>query len=147
MDESHKEEKFLKEINIGEMLQVRIQELEIDNNRIAKFLKCTVKDIEEDLKSPTVDAARLLDYSKVLQYDFFRIYTQHLIFYSPNSGTDITHRNKSSSLPVFRKNLYSKKIIDFILEQLDKKEKTVTQIIEEYRIPKTTLYKWKKKYR
>ena len=49
-------------------------------------------------------------------------------------------------LPRFRKNIYTKEVIDFILEQIQNKEMTKVQIIERYNIPKTTLYKWISKY-
>lgn len=47
----------------------------------------------------------------------------------------------------FRKNIYTREVIDFILEMVEKREKTKKQIIEEYNIPKTTLYKWIEKNR
>jgi DNA invertase Pin-like site-specific DNA recombinase len=37
-------------------------------------------------------------------------------------------------------------VVDFILELINTGEKTSVQITEEYRIPKTTLYKWLNKY-
>jgi transposase-like protein len=49
-------------------------------------------------------------------------------------------------LPVFRKNIYTKEIIDFIMERLNNKEKTKFEIMKEYGIPKSTLYKWIHKY-
>ena len=53
--------------------------------------------------------------------------------------------NKTSA-PQFRKNIYTKEVIDFILEQISTEEMTKNQVIERYRIPKTTLYKWISKY-
>ena len=41
---------------------------------------------------------------------------------------------------------YTKEIIDFVLEMLKSEQKTKEQIIKEYGIPKTTLYKWISKY-
>ena len=55
--------------------------------------------------------------------------------------------NKKITFPQFRKNIYTKEIIDFILEQIETKQKTIKQVIEEYKIPKTTLYKWISKYK
>lgn len=56
-------------------------------------------------------------------------------------------KNEKTSLPRFRKNIYTKEVIDFILELVNVGEKTKRQIIEEYCIPKTTLYKWISKYK
>ena len=85
----------------------------------------------------------LLKWSNLLDYDFFRVYTQHLILYAPLSAVDEkTKVKKKSSLPQFRKNIYTKEVIDFILEQISSGEMTKNRVIERYRIPKTTLYKW-----
>ena len=56
-------------------------------------------------------------------------------------------KNEKTSLPRFRKNIYTKEIIDFVLEQINTKEMTKTEVMERYGIPKTTLYKWISKYR
>lgn len=90
----------------------------------------------------------LLKWSKLLEYDFFRVYSQHLILYAPQRSTNYnsSSNEKGSKLPQFRKNIYTKEVIDFILELVESEEKTRQQIIDEYKIPKTTLYKWISKY-
>ena len=94
----------------------------------------------------SLDSEILLKWSKLLEYDFFRIYTQHLILYSPARANQSEIKQKLS-LPAFKKNIYTKEIIDFMLELIESGEKTKDQVIEEYRIPKTTLYKWLDKYK
>ena len=99
-------------------------------------------------ESKSLDTELLLRWSKLLEYDFFRIYSQHLILYAPISADEkANQQNVNTSLPQFRKNIYTKEIIDFILEQIEKKEMTKNQIMERYRIPKTTLYKWISKHK
>ena len=98
----------------------------------------------------SLDTELLLKWSKLLEYDFFRIYTQHLILYAPSSRAEslvIEKKSKKSVLPQFRKNIYTKEIIDFMMQLLKTGEKSKLQIVEEYRIPKTTLYKWIDKYK
>jgi len=58
---------------------------------------------------------------------------------------DVTE--KQSVLPTFRKNIYTREIIDFILEEIHSGELSVNDVTERYNIPKTTLYKWIKKYK
>lgn len=87
----------------------------------------------------------LLKWCKLLEYDFFRIYSQHLILYSPVSS-EKKLKIKRTDLPEFRKNIYTKEVIDFILDQIHLGEMTRNEVIERYRIPKTTLYKWITKY-
>lgn len=83
----------------------------------------------------------LLRWCKLLEYDFFRIYSQHLILYAP---PQVHGKNKAetTSLPEFRKSIYTREVIDFLLELIDTGKKTRAEVIEEYGIPKTTLYKW-----
>ena len=73
----------------------------------------------------------------------------HLILYAPSSANERINKKEEQQpiLPRFRKNIYTKEVIDFILEQIQNKEMTKVQIIERYNIPKTTLYKWISKYK
>lgn len=135
-----------KEIHIGELIQTRILELNIEMTRISKFFKCSEQEIIEMIKCRSLDCELLLKWSKLLQYDFFRLYTQHLIYYSPVPGMKNFTKDKDSGLPQFRKSIYSKDIVDFILEMITTGLKSKHEIIAEYQIPKTTLYKWLKKY-
>ncbi|OCK51267.1 hypothetical protein BA768_17055 [Chryseobacterium sp. CBo1] len=56
------------------------------------------------------------------------------------------HEIKQTALPLFRKNIYTKQIIDFILKEITSDKTTKNQVIERYNIPKATLYKWISKY-
>lgn len=138
-----------KEIHIGSIINKKVTESGIEILRICNFLKCTEDDVLKMYNSKDLDSGILLRWSKLLDYDFFRIYTQHLILFSPQGkmDKDKTNQNKKSSLPSFRKNIYTKEVIDFILKLIETGEKTKSQIITEYRIPKTTLYKWINKYK
>src|SRR5690606_6627787 len=94
----------------------------------------------------SIDTYHLLRWSKLLDYDFFRIYTQHLILYAPRAGENKSGKTIKSSLPKFKKNGYNPVIIDYITEQISSNEMTKAEVIEQYNIPKTTLYKWIKKH-
>ncbi len=137
-----------KNIHIGSLILKRVTELEVELGRICRFLKCSEIEIQQMYEAASLDTEILLRWSKLLEYDFFRVYNQHLILYAPQ-GKAIYNRilnEKKSVLPQFKKNIYTREVIDFILEQIDQGEMTKTQVIKEYRIPKTTLYKWLKKY-
>ena len=137
-----------KDIHIGYFINQRVTENGIEISRICNFMKCTEKKITEMYQSKSLDTELLLRWSKLLEYDFFRVYSQHLILYAPPSTIEKNKKNNvKSKLPQFRKNIYTKEIIDFILEQIEKKEMTKNQIMERYRIPKTTLYKWISKHK
>ncbi|MDH6250918.1 hypothetical protein M2347_000645 [Chryseobacterium sp. H1D6B] len=137
-----------KEIQIGEMIKTRVGECDIPISRICNFLKCTEKEVEEMYTKSSIDTELILRWSKLLEYDFFRVYSQHLILYSPASARDSdSNAKEETQLPQFRKNIYTKEVIEFILELINSNEKTKYQIIEQYKIPKTTLYKWIAKYK
>ena len=131
------------------MIKERIAESEMETLRICNFFNCTEDEVIEMYQQENLPTDILLKWSKLLEYDFFRIYSQHLILYAPPSAETKTVKkaNKKITFPQFRKNIYTKEIIDFILEQIETKQKTIKQVIEEYKIPKTTLYKWISKYK
>lgn len=132
-----------KNIHIGNLIEKKVAESEIKSCRICQFIHCTEDQISEMYKAPSLDTDVLLRWSKLLEYDFFRLYTQHLILYAPPGAARRNPvKNASSPLPVFRKNIYTKEIIDFILELVTTGTKTKPEIMEQYKIPKTTLYKW-----
>lgn len=133
-----------KDIHIGTFIFERVQQLQIDVVRLCRFLNTTEDDILKTYESKDIEASSLLRWSKVLDYDFFRIYSQHLILYAPAGRTVQNNKNKSiaSGPPQFRKNIYSKELIDFILGLITSGKMTKTEIINEYKIPKTTLGRW-----
>lgn len=129
------------------LIYQRVKEKEIEMSRICNFMKCTKEEIYNTYKLNTIDTNSLLRWSKLLEYDFFRIYSQHLILYSPKTKDKLTSKeNQNISLPMFRKNIYTMEIIDFILELIRTEKKTKYEVINEYGIPKTTLFKWIQKY-
>lgn len=137
-----------KNIHIGRHIRNKVKEEEIDICRICNFHKVTEDEIYKMYEQNSMNTEVLLQWCKLLKYDFFRIYNQHLILFSPEIRPDpaTTIKTEASSLPKFRKNIYTKQVVDFILELINTGEKTRAQIVEEYRIPKTTLYKWINKY-
>lgn len=134
-----------KEIHIGHLIEKRVEECDIEITRICNFLNCSEAEIQEMYKKESIDTSYLLRWSKLLAYDFFRIYTQHIILYAPLEALE-TAEKKTSVLPNFRKNIYTQEIIDFILEQINSEQMTINQVMERYNIPKSTLYRWIKKY-
>lgn len=135
-----------KDIHIGKMIEMLVTESGIELSRICNFMKSTEDEIKEMYSQENLPTDVLLKWSKLLEYDFFRLYSQHLILYAPQSATAQKLENTKTKLPQFRKNIYTKEVIDFILEQISTGEITKNQVIERYRIPKTTLYKWISKY-
>ncbi len=138
-----------KEIHIGTLINQRVAECGIELSRICNFLNCSEDEVLKMYESQSIDSEILLKWCKLLEYDFFRIYTQHLILYAPASAVYTNAEkteNKKSVLPRFRKNIYTKEIIHFILEQIESGKMTKKETIERYSIPKTTLYKWISKH-
>ncbi|QXU51576.1 helix-turn-helix domain containing protein [Chryseobacterium sp. D764] len=134
----------LKNIHIGSLIKLRIEEWNINVLRICKFLKCTEDELNSMLSEKSLDSEIILKLSTLLEYDFFRLYSQYLILYAPQAISNDSE--KKTALPQYRKNIYTKEMVDFILDQIDSGGKTQMQIVKEYRIPRSTLYKWVSKY-
>lgn len=135
-----------KNIHIGQLILRLVTEKEIDDDRIVKFLKVPSSKIKEMYQSKDLGTEMLLLWSKLLEYDFFRIYSQHLLLYAPPASLNYKIKETDSKLPQFRKNVYTTEIINFIVELYHNKEMTQKEIMDQYNIPKTTLYKWIKKH-
>ncbi|WP_314243884.1 transposase [Empedobacter tilapiae] len=138
-----------KEIHIGTLINQAVIENKIELSRICKFMKCTEQEVNEMYSMSSLEIEVVLKWSKLLEYDFFRLYSQHLILYAPIKKDDSEKviNNYKSSLPQFRKNVYTKEVIDYILNKIDTGEMKKSEIMERYNIPKTTLYKWISKYK
>lgn len=139
-----------KNIHIGQLIEERVKESGIDINRMCSFFKCAESEVKQMYTSQSIETSTLLRWSKLLEYDFFRVYSQHLLLFSSVHGEKrqggSMKKADPSALPQFRKNIYTKEIIDFILETVNSGKLSKLQVIEEYKIPKTTLYKWLSKY-
>lgn len=139
----------IKNIHIGAFIQKLYEEQNISMLRVCAFMECDESDVWKMFEDESMDTNRLLRWSKLLGYDFFRLYSQHLILFSPKSSTTSIRKRSNlskSGLPQFKKSVYTKEIIDYLLGLIYSKEKTAAQVIKEYNIPKTTLYRWMQKY-
>ncbi|KFF11259.1 transposase [Chryseobacterium soli] len=137
-----------KDIHIGNLINLRVAETNIEIARVCNFFNLSAEEIECMYTQQSLDAEIILRWSKLLEYDFFRLYSQHLILYSPPASLNRTEiSGEKYSLPVFKKNIYTKEIIDFLVELVESGDKSIKQVIEDYKIPKTTLHKWISKYK
>ncbi len=133
-----------KEIHIGKFIKERVDENEITVERICKFLGKDEGAVEVMYESKSMDTDLLLRWSKLLEYDFFRLYSSHLILYAPPSAIN-KNQHKSEKTPYFRKNIYTQEIKDFIMKRILSGEMTQSEVIKEYSIPKSTLHRWLQK--
>lgn len=69
----------LKKIHIGALIQYCVLEKQAELSRICNFLKCSEEDLEKMYQLTSMDTDLLLRWSKLLEYDFFRVYTQCLV--------------------------------------------------------------------
>lgn len=142
----------IKNIHIGKIIFDLWQRSEIPMEQVCNYFKCEEEEVRLIFKQEAMTTDKLLRWSKLLGYDFFRIYSQHLILYAPGASNrnrigKKKEKGAKGQVPAFRKNIYTKEIIDYLLDLIRSEEKTPMQIIEEYKIPKTTLYRWIQKYR
>ena len=134
----------LENIHIGSLIQYKVEELNISIERITVFLDCDEKWVGEIYLQKEIDTDVLLMWCKLLRFDFFRIFTGHLILYSPPSKVGKMLKKKESTL-IFRKNIYTEEVKKFIIEKVRTEQMTLNDVVSRYKIPKTTLSKWLKK--
>lgn len=134
-----------KKIDIGKHIE-KVAELRgVSLLRACKFFKCNKGDILDMYTKHSLDCELLLKWSKLLDYNFFMFYHTHLQFYKPSAvsanlkGVQLTENDKSY---VFRKNLYSVDVVNWLMNKLDNGELTPKEIMLKYNIPRTTLYRW-----
>jgi len=133
-----------KVIHIGQSIKELVDQKGITIDRICNFLSTDEKSIQKMYENNSIDTEILLRWSKLLEYDFFRLYSSHLILYAPPSAVNKS-KEKSDKTPQFRKNIYTQEIKDFILKQIVSGEMTQADVIKEYSIPKSTLHRWLQK--
>lgn len=141
----------IKNIHIGKLIKKAWEQKGGEIEHVCSFLDCEEEDIWLMFKQKSIETEKLLRWSKLLEYDFFRVYSQHLILFAPKATgryekRKVQVKTAENKVPTFRKNIYTKEIIDHLLDLIKSKNKTPTQIITEYKIPKTTLYRWMQKY-
>src|SRR5690606_5948884 len=135
-----------KEIHIGTLIKQIVKEHEIDPYKVCSYLNISENELIQMYHSKSLDSELLLKWSKLLKYDLFRVYSQHLLYYAPTNNKQVITKKTDTQIPSFRKSIYTKEIIDFVLELIHTKTKTASEITELYGIPKTTLHNWIKKY-
>lgn len=135
----------IKTIHIGELLLRAVTERDIQEERICKFFGCSALEISEMYTFKSMDTEILLKWCKLLEYDFFRLYTQHLVLYSPQVNV-ISKKKGYVTLPSFKKNIYTNEMIEFFLGLINSGEKTVSQIVTEYGVPRATICRWRAKH-
>ena len=124
-----------KNIHLGEFIKRRIEESAVEMGRITAFMNSTEGEIKEMLSSPSLDTEIVLRWSKLLRYDFFRLYSQHIMLYAPAGAIETVMKEKADkdSMPHFRKNIYTPEIIQFILELIETGQKTKVGMLASYR--------------
>lgn len=135
-----------KHIHIGSIILEQVQLQRIALSRICKFFDYTEEEIEAMYAQKSLDADDLLKWSKLLKYNLFLYYQNHLILYAP-SGASIGRNNSGSGShsQVFRKNIYTQEIKDYMIGLVLKKGKEPMWVAEKYHIPKNTIYRWLRK--
>lgn len=64
-----------KKIHIGNIIQERVIENQIEMSRISNFFKLSEDEIIDMFQVEKLDSRILLRWSKLLKYDFFRLYS------------------------------------------------------------------------
>jgi predicted transcriptional regulator len=138
---------LVRNLHIGDIISKIIIEKKMKMADIKSKMCITSKTLNKMLIAKSLDTTHLLKWSKVLRYDFFRLYSSHLMLHH---GISNTLTRKTDSLNIqgihIRKNVYTKDLIQFLINKVQTNEMTPMEVINQYAIPKTTFYKWLQKY-
>ena len=136
-----------KKIHIGSCIKEQVIQKDISMERICNFFKTGEQEIIRMYEEKSIDTDLLLKWSKLLEYDFFRLYVTHLLLYDGISHTKNNKKVRETGDKIlFRKNIYTREIKEFLVGLVTSNQKTVSQVMEEYNIPRTTIYKWLRKH-
>ena len=138
-----------KDIHIGSLIKTIVQLKGIEENRILKFFNLTnQEEIAAMYHAKSLQSDDILKWSKLLEYNFFIVYHTHLQLYAPLAATariNDKQKNDATKGLNFIKNIYTNEIKQFIIDLVRTNKLSINEVITQYNIPKTTLYKWLKK--
>lgn len=142
-----KSNSLVRNIHIGNIITNVILEKKLTDKELSFKLKISIDEINKQLTSNTMDTITLLKWSRALRYDFFRLYSSHLMLHH---GISNSISKKALNIDIkgiqIRKNVYTKEMIFFLVNKVKSNEMKPMQVIDKYGIPKTTFYKWLLKF-
>jgi predicted transcriptional regulator len=132
-----------KKIHIGYVLKSLVHERNIEEDEILKYFKITKESLDEIYNTKNVKLYELLEWSKFLRFDLFRLFSMHLMLHHGISITKSMKADGNAGISI-RKNVYTQEIKVYVVNQIRNEELSVPDAIRKYSIPKSTLYKWLK---
>jgi hypothetical protein len=138
---------LVRNISIGLIITRIMEEKEFSVDELRLKLGITTSSLNELLSSNSIDTILLLKISKALRYDFFRLYSSHLMLhYGISSSVSRTKSKVDIEGVQIRKNVYTKELIFHLIKKVRTNKMSIKDVILKYGIPKTTFYKWLQKY-
>ena len=138
-------------IHIGELIKKKLEESGMDKTVFAHRIKKSYPTTLNIFKKRSIKTDDLLKISKVLKYDFFRVYSAEIQLTCPKATNNVRQSAMSkgeatdTTLPRFKKNLYSNEFIDNLVKEINEGKLSRYEAMKKYELPKTTLYRWCRK--
>ena len=82
-----------KEIHIGELIRKIVKEDQLDPYKLCSYLEISEVELSQMYHSKSLDSELLLKWSKLIKYDLFRVYSQHLLFMHLQTITSTLQEN------------------------------------------------------
>lgn len=109
------------EVNIGEQIKGKMQEMGLNKARLARMLETSNQNITHMLGKPSLDTAKLARVSVALDYDFFQSYRPEGV---PQEGVNEVLQERVSSLEKLIEE--KQKLIDEKQKLIEEKERTIS---------------------
>lgn len=138
-------------IHIGELIKKKLDESGMDKTVFANRIKKSYPTTLNIFKKKSIKTEDLLKISKVLKYDFFRVYSAEIQLTCPKATNNVRIGSAKetatveSGMPRFKKNLYSSEFIETLVRDINDGKMTRYEAMKKYELPKTTLYRWCRK--
>jgi predicted transcriptional regulator len=136
-------------IHIGDLIRRKLEESGMDKTVFANRIKKSYPTTLNIFKKSSIKTDDLLKISKVLKYDFFRIYSADIQLTCPKATNNVrigsSKNTDTTALPRFKKNLYTTEFIDTLVKDINEGKMTRYEAMKKYELPKTTLYRWCRK--
>jgi hypothetical protein len=132
----------MNEIHIGKLIREACLALQITDERMENFFSMPYAEVENMFAQEHLSTDLLLKWSKLLKFDFFRIYSGHLMMYHGISAKLLKEKTEICAGLDVRKNLYTPEIKNFIVNKVQTNQITIPEAIEKYGVGRTTLFRW-----
>ncbi|MEY8758924.1 transposase [Chryseobacterium tongliaoense] len=137
----------IRNVHIGFLIKQQVIQSNVDLHYICHFFSSDEQEIYRMYSSRSLDTKVLLKWCRLLEYDFFKVYSESFRLYSTKSAVSkYTVIRRKKRITSVRQKLYTNETKDLLINLIITGQKSIVQIVKEYNISKPVIYGWLRKY-